>query len=167
MNMNGIKASLDQLAKQLGCEVRQSRKQATLFFLDLEIAGIEGQVRLLLDMEDAVVISEVAVPFSTLLPPDVASAETLFALHMMLSPPQSGLRFFPTLDMQREHVLISCVIGSEAVRDSEGISQFLWECATRVAALVNEVSLTLRTKQVEGKYYASSAHFLNRLQKIQ
>jgi hypothetical protein len=169
MSILSVRASLDQFAKHIGCEVRQSHKQATLAFVDLEIAGITGitgQVRLSVDTDDAVVIAEIAVPLSLLLPPDAAAAESLFALHMMLSPAQSGARLFPSMDMQSEHLLLSCVVGSEAIRGTEGLAQFAGDCAERAAVLVNEVSQILRTRQADVKHHASSAHFLNRIRSV-
>jgi hypothetical protein len=145
MSAAALKEVFDRFARRLGCEIRHAAGHPAVTFVDLESQKLAaGYVRLCVDTDDAVAIVETAVPLSTLVEPDADPFGKLFALQAMTSPPQSGKRLFPVLDMQTEHLVMTYVAGADAVRNEEELAAIVDGCTDTVTRMLEEARKALQ-----------------------
>jgi hypothetical protein len=129
MNSLSLHDSFKNFAQALGSDIHHAGHGQSIEYLDLKSSRQkEGYVRISMDSEDQVLIVEAAAPLASVFPHTDQDVRDLLALCLMASPCQSGKRFFPVIDMANEHLLLTYVIGSGAIRDEADIRSIAEAC---------------------------------------
>lgn len=140
MTATAIQKMFEGFTKAIGAEVRHSQDRQSVSYADLESPKLNpGYIRLCIDSDDHVVIIEAATPLSSVIPGDSDGLQKLWGLCLMTSPCQSGKRFFPMIDMKNEHLVMSYVLGSEAIRHEEDFGNIIESYVGQIAAMLGEL----------------------------
>lgn len=154
MSATPIQKMFESFAKAIGAEIRQPQDRQSISYADLESRQLNpGYVRLCIDSDDHVVIIEAGVPLSSVIPApgDNDGLQKLWGLCLMASPSQSGKRFFPTIDMKNEHLVMSYVLGNEAIRHEEDFGNIIEDYVARIAILLQEFKDAFMSGHAPGK----------------
>lgn len=154
MSTTPIQKMFESFTKAIGAEIRHPQDRQSLSYADLESRQlVPGYVRLCIDSNDHVVIIEAAAPLSSVIPApgDNDGLQKLWGLCLMASPSQSGKRFFPTIDMKSEHLVMSYVLGNEAIRHEDDFGNIIEDYVAQIAAMLQEFKDTLISGRAPGK----------------
>lgn len=152
MTATTIQKMFESFTKAVGAEIRHSQDRQSVSYADLESQHLNpGYIRLCIDSHDHVVIIEAATPLSSVIPSDNDSLQKLWGLCLMANPCQSGKRFFPMIDMKNEHLILSYVLGSEAIRHEDDFGNIIESYVGQVAAMLKELKDVLIGGHAPGK----------------
>lgn len=152
MIATAVQKMFESFTKAIGADIRHSPDRQSISYADLESRQLNpGYIRLCLDSHDHVVIIEAATPLSSVIPGDNDGLQKLWGLCLMASPCQSGKRFFPMIDMKNEHLILSYVLGNEAIRHEADFGNIIEDYVAQIAAMLGEFKNTLVSAPPPGK----------------
>lgn len=154
MTATAIQKMFESFTKGIGAEIRHSQDRQSVSYADLESPQLKpGYIRLCIDSDDHVVIIEAATPLSSVIPGDNDGLQKLWGLCLMASPCQSGKRFFPMIDMKNEHLVMSYVLGSEAIRHEEDFGNIIESYVGQIVAMLRELKDARISEPAPGKTF--------------
>lgn len=139
MSTAHLKSMFERLANRLGAEIRRHPEHPAVRHIELQAEhAAPVQARLGIDGANAMALVETVFPFPAVLAPERLTLENLLALHVAASLFQSGIRFFPTLDMHGERFIVSYLVGSETIRSETDLASLVRSCSAEAVRLVED-----------------------------
>jgi hypothetical protein len=123
-------------AQSLDLPIHADQHQQTVSYVDMETAELDqGYLRLCIDTVDDVIIVETGMALRSVFSSGDQVLQKLMGLQMMASSVKGGKRFFPSIDAKNEHLILSHILGTEAVHNESDLEAVIDACAREVAAL--------------------------------
>jgi hypothetical protein len=146
MSRTSIEQIFECFAKSLDVEIHVDQYRQTVKYVDMESSELEhGYLRLCIDPIDHVMIVETGISLISVFPSSEDVLQKLMTLQLMASPANTGKRFFPSVDLQNEHLILSYVIGTQAIYNDSDMVAITEACAREVTVMRKNLREILNT----------------------